>query len=94
MAYTATGKRLKAPVLIAKKKEPELEDPKWTDKVFTGDPSKNTAALTYFARQREMNASNGGPGRVITVDQNVGERLFGFSRKKAASTLVKDENTL
>ena len=41
-----------------------------------------------------MHVSNGGPGRVITVDQNVGERLFGLSRKKAASTLVKDDNTL
>jgi hypothetical protein len=31
-----------------------LEDSKWTDKVFTGDSDKNTAALNFFARQREL----------------------------------------
>ena len=31
----------------------QLEDAKWTDKVFTGDSCKNAAALTFYARQRE-----------------------------------------
>ena len=36
----------------------QLEDEKWTDKVFTGDPHKNVAALTWHARQREMETMN------------------------------------
>ena len=36
----------------------QLEDEKWTDKVFTGDSHKNVAALTFHARQREMETMN------------------------------------
>jgi len=42
------GKKVKAPVLIASKAANCLEEAKWTDKVFTGDNSKNSSALTFF----------------------------------------------
>ena len=53
-SYTEKNKKSKAPVQIGKRKTVELEDLKWTDKVFTGESSKNTAALTFYARQREQ----------------------------------------
>ena len=43
---------------MGKPKNFQLEDQKWTDKVFTGESSKNAAALTFFARQREMETMN------------------------------------
>jgi hypothetical protein len=54
--YKSKGKKFRA--LVGKKVEPALEPTKWTDKVFTGDTQKNTAALTFHARQREQNAAN------------------------------------
>ena len=64
-------------MLIASKKVSELEELKWTDKVYHGDTAKNTAALTFYARQRDMTNMAAGKGRIITVDPNVEERLFG-----------------
>ena len=72
----------------------ELEETKWNDKVFTGDTSKNTAELTFFARQREMQKSDKLPGRKKTVDPNVGERLFRSSIKNAAREAMKPKNNL
>ena len=51
--YKSRGKKLKGPVQIGLKKETELEEQKWTDKVFTGDNPKLTAFLTGQARERE-----------------------------------------
>jgi hypothetical protein len=51
--YKSKGKKCRAAIQIGKKVEPALEAAKWTDKVFTGDTQKNTAALTFHARQRE-----------------------------------------
>ena len=49
--YKSKGKKCKGGVVaMAKKADPALEDTKWTDKVFTGDTQKNTAALTFHAR--------------------------------------------
>lgn len=44
--YKTKNKKLKMPAQIGKKKETELEDPQWTDKVFTGDNPKLTAYLS------------------------------------------------
>lgn len=58
-------------------REAHLEDIKWSDKVFTGDNAKNTATLTYQARQRELDTMNDRyKGRVASVDPTVHERLF------------------
>lgn len=47
------GKKTKGPVQIGIRKDTQLEDQKWTDKVFTGDNPKLTAFLTGQARERE-----------------------------------------
>ena len=52
------GKKAKAPVLMARPREAQLEDLKWNDKAFTGDSAKNAAQLTFFARQREIDSMN------------------------------------
>jgi len=74
--YRDAGKKAKVPVLIASKRVAELEEVKWSDKVFTGDSCKNAAELTFYARQREMQKGDKQPGRKKTVDPTVGERLF------------------
>ena len=56
--YLSKGKKYRAQVTIGKPKDTHLEDSKWTDKIFTGDSQKNAAALTFFARQREIVAMN------------------------------------
>ena len=43
----------KAPMLMANKREAQLEDEKWNDKVFTGDNAKLTAVLSGEARDRD-----------------------------------------
>lgn len=35
---------------MGKPKKVQLEDEKWTDKVYTGDSYRNAAALTFHAR--------------------------------------------
>ncbi len=44
--YKQRNKKSKAPVVIGKRKEAELEENKWTDNVFTGDNPKLTAFLS------------------------------------------------
>lgn len=62
---------------MARPREAQLEDVKWNDKAFTGDSSKNAAALTFFARQREIETMNDRyKGRQSTIDPKVHERLF------------------
>ena len=46
--YASKGKKYKLPAQIGKRKETELEDLKWTDRVFTGD---NPAATAYLSSQ-------------------------------------------
>ena len=75
--YKSKGKKCRAAIQIGKKAEPALENTKWTDKVFTGDTQKNTAALTFHARQREQNAANDRyKGRQVTIDPIVEDRLL------------------
>lgn len=58
-------------------REAQLEDIKWNDKAFTGDSAKNTATLTFQARQRELETMNDrSKGRQSSVDPTVYERLF------------------
>ena len=72
-----------------------LEDSKWTDKVFTGDSDKNTAALNFFARQRELATQNDRyKGRQTTVDPTVTERLFRNEYKKGLLARQSDKSTL
>jgi hypothetical protein len=40
------GKKFKVPAQIGKPRETELEDLRWTDRVFTGD---NPAATAYLS---------------------------------------------
>ena len=51
--YKTRDKKFKQPVQIGKRKENELQDEIFTDKVFTGDNPKLTAYLTGQARDRE-----------------------------------------
>jgi len=44
--YSTKGKKFKMPAQIGKRRETELEDLKWTDRVFTGDNPANTAYLS------------------------------------------------
>ena len=44
--YKAKGKKTKLPAQIGKRRETELEQPYWTDKVFTGDNPAATAFLS------------------------------------------------
>ena len=73
--YKLKGKKFRGE--IGKRVNPALEATKWTDKVFTGDTQKNTAALTFHARQREQNAANDRyKGRQNTIDPVVESRLL------------------
>ena len=55
--YQSKGKKFKQPAQIGKRKETELEQPYWTDNVFTGD---NVAANAYLSKQvRERNETYG-----------------------------------
>ena len=55
--YNAQGKKPKAPVLVANKKTQQLEEPKWTDKIFTGDNPNTTAKMAHEASKRDMAAN-------------------------------------
>lgn len=55
--YNAQGKKPKAPVLVANRKTQQLEEPKWTDKIFTGDNPKTTAKLAHDADKRDLAAN-------------------------------------
>ena len=77
---------------MGKTREAQLEDIKWSDKVFTGDSAKNTATLTFQARQRELETMNDRyKGRTSSVDPTVHERLF---RNRFASSDNLDQGTL
>ena len=52
--YSTKGKKFKTPAQIGKRKETELEDLKWTDKVFTGDNPHATAFLVEQVRDRHQ----------------------------------------
>ena len=52
--YNAQGKKPKAPVLVANRKTQQLEEPKWTDKIFTGDNPTTTAKMAAEAGKREI----------------------------------------
>ena len=80
------------PVLIGSRKLAELEENKWSDKVFTGDNSKFVAQLTFYARQREMQKSDKLPGRKRTIDSTVGERLFRTTMLSAGKEAMKPQN--
>ena len=90
--YTSKGKKFRAPIKMGKTREAQLEDIKWTDNVFTGDSAKNTATLTFQARQRELETMNDRyKGRTSSVDPTVHERLF---RNRFASSDNLDQGTL
>ena len=55
--YNAQGKKPKAPVLVANKKTTQLQEEKWTDKVFTGDNARTTAKLAAEASKRDVAAN-------------------------------------
>ena len=55
--YNAYGKKQKAPVLVANIKSQQLEEPKWTDKIFTGDNPRTTAKMAYDAGKRDIAAN-------------------------------------
>ena len=55
--YNAQGKKPKAPVLVANKKTQQLEEAKWTDKIFTGDNPTTTAKMAHEAGQRDVVAN-------------------------------------
>ena len=67
--YNAQGKKPKAPVLVANKKTQQLEEPKWTDKIFTGDNPTATAKLANEANKRDVIAN---PNKRRGLSENVG----------------------
>lgn len=81
-------------MLIATKRATELEENKWTDKVFTGDNCKTTAELTFHARQRELQNNDVLAARKKTVDPTVGERLFRTTMRQAAREALRPKNSL
>ena len=67
--YNAQGKKPKAPVLMANKKTQQLEEPKWTDKIFTGDNPRTTAKLAQEANKRDVAAN---PNKRRGMSESVG----------------------
>lgn len=53
--YASKGKKFKMPAQIGKRKETELEELYWTDKVFTGD---NPAATVFHLSQVNQRHQN------------------------------------
>lgn len=90
--YVSKGKKFRAPIKIGSTREAQLEDVKWNDKAFTGDTARNTATLTFQARQRELETMNDRyKGRTTSVDPTVHERLF---RNQKSSTHDIETGTL
>lgn len=67
--YNAQGKKPKAPVLVANKKTTQLQEEKWTDKVFTGDNSRTTAKLAAEVNKRDIAAN---PNKRRGMSESVG----------------------
>ena len=63
-------------MLVANKKMAELEETQWTDKIFTGDNPKTTAALSAEAGKRDL-AAHPKKRRVVaeSVTKAIEERL-------------------
>lgn len=59
--YQTKGKKFKQPAQIGKRRETELEELFWTDKVFTGDNPVTTAMLATAVRER--NETYGGDAK-------------------------------
>ena len=69
--YNAQGKKPKAPVLVANHKVQQLEEPKWTDKIFTGDNPTATAKAAHEAGKRDL-AANPNKRRGLSESVSVG----------------------
>jgi len=65
--YNAQGKKPKAPVLVAARRTQELEKEEWTDKVFTGDNPKTTAAMAQAAGARDEAANPKKASRLVAA---------------------------
>ena len=63
--YQSKGKKFKMPAQIGKRRETELEQPYWTDNVFTGDNPKATAKLASQVRMR--NETYGGQKKKLAT---------------------------
>ena len=76
--YMANSKKTKVPERMANTREAQLENTRWSDKLFTGDSVKAVGIKAHAARQRdfEMFDKDGKLGRKRTVDQIIGSRLF------------------
>lgn len=76
--YFGNAKKTKLPERMANFREGQLENTRWSDKLFTGDSVKNIAVKTHAARDKdiEVNESPGKKGRKRTVDEMVATRLF------------------
>ena len=66
--YNAQGKKPKAPVLVANRKTQHLEEPKWTDKIFTGDNATTTAKMAAEVEKRDIAAN---PNKPRGLSENV-----------------------
>ena len=66
--YNAQGKKPKAPVLVANRKTQQLEEPKWTDKIFTGDNPTTTAKMASEVEKRDIAAN---PNKPRGLSENV-----------------------
>ena len=88
------GGKPRVPVMISNAKQTQLEAEKWTDKVFTGDPDRNNATLTFGARDREMKKNDKLKGRVTSLDPTVGDRIFRTTYKENAKNILRPAGTL
>ena len=83
--YNAQGKTAKAPVLVAQRKTQQLEEPKWTDKIFTGDNAKTTAKLAHDAGKRDLAAH---PNKVRGLSESV---IVGPAQRVEADILRRQQ---
>lgn len=74
--YFGNTKKIKNPERIANLREAQLENTRWSDKIFTGDSVKNAALKTYAARAKEIESNDKDGKRKRTVDEMVATRLF------------------
>ena len=81
--YNAQGKKAKAPVLVANRKTQHLEEPKWTDKIFTGDNPNTTAKMAHEVEKRDIAANPNKPrGLSESVRHGPAQRLEEAIRRR------------
>lgn len=76
--YLGNNKKHRVPERMSNGREAQLENVRWSDKLFTGDSVKNVGIKAHDARQRDIDVveKDFKLGRKRTVDHQIGNRLF------------------